>query len=187
MFNHLNNTMLPTDLLKMIWHFTYNVHPPSSKLDPWRDLLQVLDIQLSIPACLLRDRMPSTQFQTEEGKLFQVFQLFPPNPYRKGNPYLPTSCVTHLWSPWSQVGQEIFRLLSKEGIHKLRTYSAVLRRKYNKHINRPIFQWNDSLRELFGNPELHKPENYNLTDCKFAYEFKHHVLLEISKARYLTA
>ena len=178
--------MLPTDLLKLIWHITYGVAPPLQNVNPLLDLLRVLDIQNSIPTCLLRDRLPTSKFETEDRQLFLAWQLFPPNPFKKDNPYIPSCCVTTKLSPWSQLGSEMFRLLSKDGIRKLRTYPAVLRRKYNKHINRSVFEWNDSFEELFSATELCKPENYNLKLCNWAFEFKHVVLSQLSRARFLT-
>ena len=178
--------MLPTDLLKLIWHITYGVPPTTQNFNPSSDILRVLDIQMSIPTCLLRDRLPTSKFENQERQLFLAWQLFPPNPFKKGNPYIPSCCVTSKLSPWSQLGSEMCRLLSKEGIRKLRTYPAVIRRKYNKHINRTVFQWNDSFEELFSNTELCKAENYNLKNCNWAFEFKQVVLQQLSRARFLT-
>ena len=176
--------MLPRDLMKIIWCLAYDAQPDR----PWADLLLILDIQNSIPSCLLRDRMPTEQFKTtDEPWSCNTWQLYPPSPYKKGNPYIPMCSMTPNTMPWSMLGGEIFRMLSKQGLHNLRTYKRWLNRKYNKHINRPVVQWNESFDELFSNVELCKPENYNLKDCSWRWDFVHVLLRQLSHARYLTA
>ena len=181
-------TLFPTDLLKIIWVYAYDFYPAS---DPWRDVLLVLDIQHSIPECLLRDRLPLMKFcQHPQSPVLvnHAWQLYPPNPFKIGNPYLPSASVMQMNpTPWSQIGGEVLRLLSKQGLQKLRTYRAVIHRKYNQHLNRNVLQWNQSFEDLFSNVELSRVENYWLRDCRWAWEFKHTVLEQLKTARYLTA
>ena len=178
----------PSDLLKIIWVYAYDFCPKS---DPWRDVLLVLDIQQSIPECLLRDRLPLKKFCTLPRCPIWVnhaWQLYPPNPFKQGNPYLPSACICQMNpTPWSQIGGELLRLLDKRGIRNLRTYRAVIHRKYTQHLNRNVLEWNQSFDDLFSNVELCRVENYYLHDCRWAWEFKHTVLGQLSRARFLTA
>jgi len=178
----------PTELLHLIWMFAYNFRLVN---DPWRDVLLVLDIQKSIPECFLRDRLPVKWFCRAPHSpvvVNHVWQLYPPNPFKLGNPYLPSGAIVqNAPSPWSQVGGELLRLLSKQGLHKLRTYRRVVQRKYNQHINRSVYDWNKSFRDLFANVEWCRVDNYSLESCQWAWEFKHTVLDQLSHARFLTA
>ena len=176
---------LPTELLHIIWGFAYNFRLDR---DPWTDLLLILDIQESIPACFLRDRLPMVRMTDLETRLGHLWQICPLSPFKKGYPYLPSESIDQMSPmPWSQLAGEIFYMLSRSGVHNLKTYRRVLNRKYNQHLNRNVFEWNDSFKDLFGDVRLCQLENYNLSFCKsWLWEFKHVVLWQLSKAKFLT-
>ena len=175
---------LPTELLHIIWMYGYNwrLH-----CDPWKDIMLVLDIQESIPSCFLRDRLPLKRHLAEAYEHNSILQVYPLNPFKNGNPYLPSSSVDQrVPMPWSHLPGEIFRLLSKHGVHSLKTYRRVLHRRYTQHLNRNVFQWNDSFQDLFADVKLCQIENFDLRSCSWAYEFKNIVLRELSRAKFLT-
>ena len=173
---------LPTELLHIIWNYAYNWR---LERDPWKDVLLVLDIQESIPACFLRDRMPLKRMNYDRAHLWQVCPL---NPFKKGYPYLPSESVNqNCPCPWSQLAGELFYCLSKSGVRDLKTYRRVIQRKYNQHLNRSVFEWNTSFQDLFGDIRLCKLENYNLAHCEsWIWELRNIVLRQLSHAKFLT-
>ena len=174
---------LPTDLLHIIWYYAYKWR---LNCDPWKDVLLVLDIQQSIPSVFLRDRLPTKDMYGETER--HIWQIYPLSPFKKNNPYLPSTMVEqHVPMPWSHLPGEIFNLLTNHGVHNLKTYRRVLHRKYNQHINRSVFEWNDSFRDLFGDVRLCQLQNYNLKQCNgWVWEFKNVVLKQLSEAKFLT-
>ena len=131
----------------LVWDFAWGIRP---KKHPFDDLDRVCDIQRSIPACLLRDRVPPKKWCVPpKCCMNQLYQLFPLNPFRRGNPYRPFETVDPDFFIWSYLPSLVVNMLTTPGIHELVTYRAVLERRLIRHYNRPILQWNKSLEEIF--------------------------------------
>ena len=146
---------LPTELWHLVWAFGWDFRP---KKHPFEDLERVCDIQRSIPSCLLRDRVPPKEWvgakyllksRDRNVGMTQLYQLFPPNPFKSGNPYRPFGSVDPDFFIWSVLPSLIVSMLTTSGIHELVTYRAVLERRLTRHYSRPILQWNKSLEEVF--------------------------------------
>ena len=138
---------LCTALWYLIWDFAWHVRP---KQHPLHDLARVLDIQRSIPASFLKDRVPPREWLVApEACHAQLYQLFPLNPFKCGNPYRPFSTVDPKFPIWSHLPSLVVSMLTKRGIHELVTYRAILERRLARHYNRPVLQWNKSLEEIF--------------------------------------
>ena len=89
---------LCTALWYLIWDFGWAFRP---KTTPLGDLARVLDIQRSIPPCFLRDRVPPSAWMvTPKACANQLYQLFPLNPFKKGNPYRPFGSVDPAFFIW---------------------------------------------------------------------------------------
>ena len=138
---------IPDDLLLLVWEFAWNFRPEKPPLE---DLLSVLDIQRCIPALFLRDRVPPKEWVVcRKACVNQLYQLFPPNPFKKGNPYQPFGTVDPNFWIWSNLPSLVVNMITKPGIRELVTYRGVLERRLNRHYNRPILGWNKSFQELF--------------------------------------
>ena len=172
---------LPTELLHIIWEFAYNWR---LECHPWSDLMLVQDIQESIPECFLPDRLPFKRIALVFDSRQEFWQVYPPNPFKKGNAYLPSSCVEQSYL-WSALSGELFKYLTKQGVHKMKTYRRVLQRRYTQHLNRNIFEWNQSFEDLFGDVRLCQIENYNLKACPWTWEFKNILLKQLSNSKFL--
>ena len=186
---------LPTELLHIIWQFAYNWR---LECDPWADLMLVHDIQESIPECFLTDRLPFKRiarivrvqlmgheftYETVDSRQ-QFWQVYPPSPFKKGNAYLPSNCVEQS-NLWSALSGELFKYLTKQGVQQMKTYRRVLQRRYTQHLNRNIFEWNQSFEDLFGDVRLCQIEHYDLKDCPWAWEFKNILLKQLSNSKFL--
>ncbi len=135
------------DLLGLTWQFAWGICP---KKHPLADVERVLDIQRSIPPSFLRDRVPPADWMvTPKACANQLYQLFPPNPFKRGNPYRPFESVDPKFFIWSYLPSLVLSMLTTPAIRELVTYRAVLDRRLVRHYNRPVLQWNKSLEELF--------------------------------------
>ena len=138
---------LHRDLLNETWDFAWGLRP---KKHPLADLERVLDIQRSIPPSFLRDRVPPAAWMvTPKTCANQLYQLFPVNPFKRGNPYRPFETVDPNYFIWSYLPTLVLSMLTTPAIRELVTYRAVLERRLVRHYNRPVLQWNKSLEELF--------------------------------------
>ena len=138
---------IPDDLLVLVWEFAWNFRP---KKPPLEDLRSVLDIQRCIPAMFLRDRVPPREWVvSRKACVNQLYQLFPLNPFRKGNPYRPFETVDPDFFIWSYLPSLLISMLTKPAISQLVTYRGILERRLVRHYNRRILNWNKSLEELF--------------------------------------
>ena len=173
---------LPLELMHLIWDFAYNYR---LGWEPSRDLDIVSDIQESIPACFITDRLPTKMGQPQNFHSQPFWQVYPPNPFKKGNPYLPSTSI-YQGTLWSALPGTLFQYLTKQGVRSLRTYKRVLLRRYNSHIQRNIFEWNQSFNVIFGNVELCNVENYDLKDCPFAWQFENILLKQLSQSKFLS-
>ena len=136
-----------TALWYVIWEFAWGIRP---KTTPFCDLERVLDIQRAIPPSFLRDRVPPADWMvTPKACANQLYQLFPANPFKRGNPYRPFDSVDPKFFIWSYLPSLVLSMLTTPAIRELVTYRAVLDRRLIRHYNRPILQWNKSLEELF--------------------------------------
>lgn len=142
--------MLPhlcPDLWCLIWQFGWALRP---KLHPLEDLARVLDIQVSIPGAFLRDRVPPSAWLVPKTACQnQLYQLFPLNPFKHGNPYRPFESVDPNFFIWSYLPSLVVNMLTVPGIRELVTYRAILERRLLRHYNRNILEWNKSFEELF--------------------------------------
>ena len=142
---------LCTALWYVIWDFGWGLR---TKQHPLEDLERVGDIQRSIPAAFLRDRVPPREWlipnpvQPQCCKN-QLYQLFPLNPFKKGNPYRPFESVDPEFFIWSYLPSLVVNMLTVPAIRELVAYRAILERRLIRHYNRPILQWNKSLEEIF--------------------------------------
>ena len=138
---------IPNDLWVLVWAFAWN-HRPNKP--PLEDLLGVLDIQQSIPAMFLRDRVPPREWVvSHKANVNQLYQLFPLNPFKKGNPYRPFGTVDPDFPIWSNLPSLVINMIQKAGVRELVTYRGVLERRLTRHYNRPLLGWNKSFQELF--------------------------------------
>ena len=140
-------TRLCPPLWFLIWEFGWDFRP---KEHPFVDVERVRDIQRSIPACFLRDRVPPRGWLVPPSvAINQLYQLFPLNPFRRGNPYRPFGTVDPDFFIWSYLPSLLIAMLTKPAIRQLVTYRGILERRLVRHYNRRILQWNKSLEELF--------------------------------------
>ena len=138
---------IPDDLLRIVWDFAWNFRP---SITPLEDLARVLDIQLCVPSMFLRDRVPPKSWiVSQKAATNQLYQLFPLNPFKKGNPYRPFESVDPEFFIWSYLPSLVVNMLTVPAIRELVTYRAILERRLIRHYNRPILQWNKSLEEIF--------------------------------------
>ena len=178
------------DILNIIWRCLWpswaNPHHP---LD---DLERVLDFQRCIPPCLLRDRL-STHALTGGSNEFdaRLYQVFPLNPFKSGNPYHPYSlvCTTRCWSMFPS---QLLRMMTKRAFRRMATYRAHTERRLLQHYNRPIDQWNVSYLELFFYLGDLKPEHYDFSKATTAGGPTDPILWapyleQVAEARYLTS
>ena len=128
----------------LVWDFAWGCRP---KKHPLLDLACILDIQRSIPPVLLRDRVPPIGWKWTS--LNCLYQLFPPNPFKRGNPYRPFVSVDSDFLIWTAIPTLIVSMLSAEALRKLKTYRAVMERRVGRHYERGILEWNTSANEFF--------------------------------------
>ena len=173
---------MPVDLWRLVWGFAWNFRP---KINPLDDLARVLDIQKCVPSMFLRDRVPPKSWVVcQKAATNQLYQLFPLNPFKKGNPYLPLETVDPKFHLWSFLPSLILNMLTKPGVRKMATYRGVLERRLLRHYNRPLLQWNKSLQELFLPLSHLAPEFFR--DDLWKVPFSLRVLSELKEACFLS-
>ena len=91
----------PRCIVNLVWGFLWPSWPQDTH--PLDDLNYVADVQACVPPCFLRDRLPTLDSEFKPGHLGlnRLYQLFPPNPFRRGNPYLPMRFLHPSSLPWS--------------------------------------------------------------------------------------
>ena len=167
----------------LVWEFGWGMRP---KKHPLVDLERVADIQSSIPPSFLRDRVPPKSWVVPpKACMNQLYQLFPPNPFRRGNPYRPFGTVDPEFQIWSSLPSLVVNMLTTPGIRELVTYRAILERRLIRHYNRPVLQWNKSLEEIFLPLSDLKPEHFR-TDL-WEVPFSSQVLEPLQKAAWLSS
>ena len=177
---------IPVCLQQLVWKFAYGMACP---VRPLYDLEFVLDKQHSIPPIFLPFKVPTkTLFPhgwVHEHNTF--WPLFSPNPYRKGNPYVPACTLFSDYLTWSQVGGRFLEHISAKALKKMKTYRRVLQRRFVQQLNSPIHDWNKYMRHIWAFPELLEPENF-VTACDIyskANEFLvETVTRQLSQAQY---
>lgn len=142
----------PRCVPNLIWSFLWPDWPQTAH--PLDDLNYVCELQAVIPPCFLRDRLPTLDSAySEVGPhglgMARLYQLFPPSPFRRGNPYLPMACLDPSAAPWSMLPTELLKRITKVGYQDLHTYRAHAERRLCQHYNRPVTKWNTSFLELF--------------------------------------
>ena len=177
----------PRCVMCLVWGFLWPLCPKDTH--PLDDLNYVADVQACVPPCFLRDRLPTLDSELKPGGLglARLYQLFPPNPFRRGNPYLPMSFLHPSSLPWSMLPTELLRCVTKAGYRELKTYRAHAERRLCQHYNRPITNWNTSYIELFwGVSRLDFRGKRHLKTGAFPNSWNP-LFEDIAEARYLTA
>ena len=170
------------DLLNVTWEFAWGLRP---KQHPFDDLERVADIQRSIPPSFLRDRVPPVQWMcTPKACQNQLYQLFPLNPFKRGNPYRPFESVDPKFFIWSYLPSLVVSMLTTPAIHQLVTYRAVLERRLIRHYGRPVLQWNKSLEDLF--LPLSDLTSEDFRDDLWKVPFNRLVLVPLQQAAWLS-
>ena len=145
-----NRDDLPREIWALVWEFAWGLN---MKKHPFDDLERVYDIQCSIPPIFFKDRVePLTWVKEAWDEYFknlrtEMYQLFTPNPFKKGNAYLPFALVHE--DVWSRIPSFVLETLKPSGVHELVTYRGCLWRRLQRHYARPVLQWNKSLEEFF--------------------------------------
>lgn len=160
------------ELWFLVWDFAWNCRP---KKHPLHDVTCILDIQRSVPPILLRDRVPPMGWKFTS--LNSLYQLFPPNPFKRGNPYRPFVSVDPEFFIWTSIPSLLVSMLSAEALRELKTYRAVLDRRVGRHYDRGILEWNLSCAEFFLPVGLLTPKHY--VDKPWGVAFNSLVLAEL--------
>jgi len=144
---------LPFVLKRIIWRFAY---PGDINHDPLRDIWCVLEHHRCVPAFFMTDRIP-----WRGCKHMQLYDVWPLNPFKKGNPYLPTTVVEARAIVFADTIVYCLEQLTPEAYRSMGTYRGHMRNKMFKFTRNAIFKWNTLCTELFMRyPGIEKIENY---------------------------
>ena len=139
------NQHVPREIFALLCFFAYGVCPKKHFLV---DLDEVLAYQRAIPPILLRRMIPTRPLFTGKGVPVGHEDLFQPNPYRSGSPYLPQPCVFG-WV-WSELIIVILDHLRVDVVRQNHRYRGVLYRNASRHIRAGcISHWNKILSDFF--------------------------------------
>lgn len=155
-------TFLPHDLWRIIWIYAYNC---TEETRPLRDLAFCSNAQTSIPEIFLCDRVPLLSWFPHGFKTYpshRVYQMFPPTPFKCGNPYLPTKLIDSSYNIWSNIPEMFIELLSCDALRVLKTYRGVVRRRLNAFLKSRVTDWNYHYNTIWSHCALSNPENF---DC----------------------
>ena len=162
----------PRVITDMICEFAYNV---PCKKNMFLDLDWQLDVQKNIPMFFFTMSVPTTPCFphdspliggriTEGGGYYQ--ELYTPNPFRKGNPYYPTTAINHYARIFSQIANTCTALLRNDVVRKHRMYKSPIERKVACYLRLGIAgveRWNHALTTIFNHPFWYYEKSYDPT------------------------
>jgi len=148
---------LPFALQQLIWKFAYF---GVIQRRPMLDVLVCCETRRCIPPIFLKDRLPWHTMPTHSW-----YDISPLNPFKRGNPYVPTNNLNLLAPAFSNVFRyAMIHMLPQQGCRSLGTYHGHLVTKVRRYCNRPIYGWNQLALDLLGfYPGLEREDIYNPT------------------------
>ena len=162
-------TDMPRVITDIICTFAYNVRCKKDMLD---DLNWQADVQKNIPMLFFATSVPTNPiFEYDCGRIAgrisgcggMYSELYTPNPFRKGNPYYPTTAINRYARIFSQMANTCTFLLRNDVVRKARMYKHPLEKKVSCYLRQGIAgirNWNHALSTIFSHPFWLKLSSY---------------------------
>jgi hypothetical protein len=151
-------TIFPKVIIRLVWEFAYM---KVFLCDPMRDLAYIARVQASVPPMIFEERIALSEeidrqwLHTDE---FLYRSAFSPNPFIRGNPYLPMDMLA-IQCLFNRNLEVITSMFSRDLIRHLRTYRGIIFRYVNKTLL-TMTQWNALFIRFLRHRAVRNPENY---------------------------
>ncbi len=162
---------LPLVLTDIICEFAYNT---VCKRDMFFDLSWQESVQKNIPMLFFTPGVPTLPMFTGmcssghfgSGRFHgSYYELFTPNPLKKGNPYYPTEAIHRDARVFSGIPAQCCFMLRNDVVRRARKYRGSLQKKVRAFIRQGlpgIRNWNQALGITFANPFWYRKESYRV-------------------------
>lgn len=156
-------THIPRDIIRVVWDFAWRT---GNLCEPMCDLAYIDRIQYCIPPILFEERVALKsqvcRHWVEPNEM--VFRsVFPPSPFIRGNPYIPTETLARQCL-FNRNLELLTGMFTRSLIRHLRTYRGIVLRYVNKTLM-TLNQWNALFLRFLRHPEVWNPDNYMYFSC----------------------
>ena len=193
---------IPLDLMRLIFDFAYNIQ---DNTDPLKDVELQSCFQDSIPPCFLMSNLPKPEWFTCTDPLYlcgpcmmnrQITHLcetcmskldciLVPSPFKKGNPYYPSSGLDKHFAKFSPAIESFVDCLSHNACRLNHVYKGCALRKVRKMMSASLYEWNEFYGTFLSRDFLTEPDNFFLDAYPWSRTFIIEICHQLQRARFL--
>ena len=193
---------IPQVLLCLIFDFAYDI---PKNTDPLKDVEIQSCFQDSIPSCFLMANLPRPEWFTCQEPVYlcgpcmcnrnithlcdsclaKLECILVPSPFRKGNPYFPSSGLDKSFAKFSPAIETFIDHLSHNACRLNHVYKGCALRKVRKMTTASLYEWNEYYGTLLSRDFLTEPGNFFLNAYPWTKPFITEVCHQLQQARFL--